>query len=293
MSKTNIPFFMVPMTWDEEDQVTRLTPSAQLLLLALIRFCQARRNGGRMTEAQARKVCRQVARGHAALDQILGVGILESVTSVQDHRNSSAISTELRVNINSTPVHDHHNSSASSGPGVAMELSRSCTEDELILRWVCFANPVKWLIDRPVSAGQSTDEEEPRARARVGARAAARVQGTERTEQKEERTPSGSVRSSSARAAPRNAGGVARPAPREEDQEQRAGVGVGDLDAGGDRVAEDGPTMSKSEALKAIRNSIGKSSMSSGRPAQLRKYPMELNPIGEPSLPVELNGSYE
>jgi len=285
MSKQMVPFFMVPMTWDEEVQVTRLTPSAQLLLLALIRFCQARRNGGAMPDSQARLVCRQVARGHAALDQLLGVGILEALTPVHDQHNSSAISTQLHPNINSTPAQLHRGQ-------VALELSRSCTEDELILHWIRFVDPAKWCIPKASAAGQSPAEQ-PHARAPARAGLPARERRRERREA-EERTPSGSVRSSAARTAPRNASSAARPAQQsEEDQEENAFSDSGDLVEGDDRVAEDGARMSKREAMKSIRNAIGKSSMSSGKSAQLRKYPMELNPIGEPSLPVELNGQYE
>jgi hypothetical protein len=285
MSKQTTPFFMIPMTWDEEDQVRRLTPSAQLLLLALIRYCQARRNGGVMSDGQARMVCRQVARGHAALDQLLGVGILESVTPVHDQLNSTAISTQLQSNINSTPTELHRGQ-------VALELSRSCTGVELILQWFCFVDPAKWCIGKSPTAGQSLAAE-PRARPRVGAQPSARGNRRERREE-ENRPPSGSGRFSSARTAPRNASGAARPAPRsDEDQEEIADSDSGDHDESGDSLAEDGPRMSQREAMKAIRKAIGKSSMSSGKPAQMRKYPMELNSLSEPSLPVELNGRYE
>lgn len=234
---------------------------------------------------QARMVCRQVARGHAALDQLLGVGILHSVTPVHDQLNSTATSTQLHPNINSTP-------SQLQGGEVALELSRSCTGVELMLQWFCFVDPAKWCISKGSAAGQSPAAQ-PRARPRVGAQPSARGNRRERRET-EERTPSGSVRSSVARTAPRNASGAARSAPREdEDQEKNAVSDDGDLDIGGDSLAEDGPPMSRSEAMKSIRKAIGKSSMNSGKPAQMRKYPMELNSLSEPSLPVELNGRYE
>lgn len=73
------------------------------------------------------------------------------------------------------------------------------------------SNPARWLLVSNPRMAISADGERGVASSGV-AESRARVKIEREIEREEERTPSGSVRSSSARAAPRSAGGAARPA---------------------------------------------------------------------------------
>jgi len=292
MSKEIRPYMRMPLGWRETDEVVGLSSSAKDLLMALVEHCQVRRNGGVMNEMQVRLICRTLERGHWALAQLISAGVLKMMDGSANQTHTSSTPDAHQRQTKRTP--DAHQTQTSSTPTAKVELvyRRSARGVPSECVWCAFVKPSFWFISGSSTAGQGTDEE-PRARSRPPARVGALAIREERVEE-EDRTPSGSVRSSSARAAPRSAGGAARPAPkREEDQEDDAFADGGDLDGRDDRVAEDDGPMSGAEARRAIRKAISKSSLNSGKPAAMRKYPMELNSLAEPSLPVELNGHYE
>jgi hypothetical protein len=292
MSKEISPYMRLPLGWRETEGVIELPPIARDLLAALVEHCQVRRNGGVMNEMQVRTICRTMRRGHWALVQLVSAGVLKVVNPrpLADHYVTTTEPLDDHYVTTSRPLADHY--TTTTGPVVVTEWSRSGREEVTEWSRIVFENPSYWFISGAPTAGQGPDEV-PRARPRAGARVGALVRREER-EEEENRPPSGSGRFSSARTAPRNASGAARPAPEEEkDSEENAAGESGDHGDGGDSLAEDGPRMSQREAMKAIRKAIGKSSMSSGKPAQMRKYPVELNSLSEPSLPVELNGRYE
>lgn len=76
---------------------------------------------------------------------------------------------------------------------------------------VRLANPQRWLFIGSPRKSMSAGQDAGVASSSV-AESRARVKKERETDREDERTPSGSVRSSSARAAPRSAGGAARPA---------------------------------------------------------------------------------
>lgn len=104
------------------------------------------------------------------------------------------------------------------------------------------------------AAGQKTQR--PVKTEPAGSRARAHVEKERQKEREEERTPSGSVRSSSAQAAPRVAGGATQPAP------------VAEVPQGG--------TMAGAEARNAIRETLNKAKQtvpgSTGRDTNFSKY---------------------
>lgn len=296
MSKEISPYMRLPLGWREKDEVIDLPPGGQVLLLVLVEYCQVRRNGGVMSEKQVRAICKTVERGHRSLALLVAAGVLKTATFHADHEHTTDSPSTHREHTTDSPLHNQRHTTAqprAHQPGVIPSVCRRCADGESVVsQRYAIVRPSYWFISGAPAAGQGPDEV-PRARERAGARVGALVRREERVEE-ENRPPSGSGRFSSARAAPRVASGAARPAPKEEKDSEENAVGEsGDLDAGGDSLAEDGPRMSKSEAMKSIRKAIGKSSMSSGKPTQMRKYPMELNSLSEPSLPVELNGRYE
>lgn len=119
-------------------------------------------------------------------------------------------------------------------------------------RWLPAVNPPK-----TISAGQSKNDQ--RKEVKPEPRGGARVKRERETEREEGRTPSGSVRPSSAQAAPRVAGGATQPAPTPESPEVPT---VG--------------TMSGAEARAAIRAQLTKAKQtvpgSTGRDTKFSKY---------------------
>lgn len=132
--------------------------------------------------------------------------------------------------------------------GELMGVSLLSYDQEEDSYWV--QDGAKWLEQRPqgdtnptptpkVSPGQRAKGTEKAPRG--AARGAAREELQTNTQTEEERTPSGSVRSSSAQAAPRGTGGATQPA---QDQESAGVDGAG--------------TMSRDEAIAFARSEVAK-----------------------------------
>lgn len=126
---------------------------------------------------------------------------------------------------------------------------------------VSIRNAARWLPgnnqEKPISAGHKAKP--PASPVNNVPRGGARVKRERETEREEERTPSGSVRSSSAQAAPRVAGGATQPAPDPE---------VPEVPATG--------TLSRAEALASIRQTLNHAKQnvpgSTGRDTKFSKY---------------------
>lgn len=275
-------FFMLPIGWEKSDHVRQLGPTARFVLLGLVQYCQFNQNGGVMTGREVHAVAKETLRGVASVQQLIDVGVLAQVgvRSTFDARSEHVQDTGENSNTRSMHVRS------------TFDARSEHAEATFNARWMLVQNTY-WFISEQnelsINAGQtgpatlSSIEDGPRARPRE-------ARGKkERKKEEENRTPSGSVRFSSARDAPRDAGGATRHAPKHGDQAP-----------GSDRVepteksgTDEEPPMDSKSAMAMMRETIAKSSMYSGRPAKLRKYPMELHSVGEPSPPVILSGNYE
>ena len=220
---------MLPMNWRNDPEMAGLPPAAQLIFVSLVELCQVANNGGVMTWAQVDAVCRGYARGRAALRRLIAAGaLLERRWKDEDKQ----------------------------------KIVQGKDAGETVL---CIANAPRWLFisNTPASipaaqrgsSGASGVQAQPRARAHV--------KKDREIDRESIRSPSGSDRMDSARAAPRGAEGAARPAPEQ-------------LPAGGSLVGDDLPKMTRAEAIAAARKAIRQGQQNSphctGRDISFSRY---------------------
>lgn len=225
-------WFRVPTNWCMDEHLVGVPEGAQHLFLKIIECCHQMGNGGVLTVAQVQAISGRVTRGRQHVDRLLSSGALRVVSplSADPHSVDSALS------VRSQSV-------------VSWWLDRC--------QLVVIANAARWLlvVNQPTSipAGRNTNrapketETEPRG--------GARVKKEREKEREEERTPSGSVRSSSAQAAPRVAGGAAQPAPK-------------DLEPPGSAPGDGGGTMSRAEAIAFAKSEIARGRKKSPAPRE-------------------------
>lgn len=166
---------MLPLGWHRDPVISRLSALGVNVFIALVEYCQVTGNRGVMTWEELVSIARSFVRGRTVIDQLVVAEavIVESVVGEESVSSGSVVGEE----------------------SVIVRLSNT-------QRWLFTGNP-----RRAISAG-----EDKGVASNGDAESRARVKRDREIEREEERTPSGSVRSSSARAAPRGAGGAARPA---------------------------------------------------------------------------------
>jgi len=231
--RRNSNFFMMPLNWNHDPDVVDLPPTTQVFWLGLIGLCQSSGNGGVMTWAQVHSFARSFQRGHDAVMRLTSRGSLSVM-----HPTGGELAVDMQRTV----------------PGDAVVVVRNAS------RWLLDKQPSTSLSAGKATSSGAKSEQTPD-------RAPAHVKKEREIEREEDRTPSGSVRSSSARAAPRSAGGAARPAPI------AGSAAAGRVDPDDD---EDLTPMSRADAIAAaktaIRNGQRNSPYSTGRDVKLSRY---------------------
>lgn len=221
------PYFPIKHRFNTDPDIAGLPVSSRYLFLMLVDLCGMERNGGVLTRDQVREVCMSIPRGHAALLPLIARG---SVVEEQRSDNGEAVyllRSAARWRVGL------HGDATESKPRTSIKAA-----------------------ERQSSDANVDETRTPRAR----------EEKERKKEREEERTPSGSVRSSSARAAPRSAGGAARPAPM-------PGVFLGDTVDDDD--LEDLTPMRRAEAIAAAKAAIREGQRkgpATGRDATFSRY---------------------
>jgi len=215
-------WFRLPHNWEMDETLIGLPDGAKLLFIKVIAFCDSMGSEGVLTGAQLQTLASRMTRGRQSVERLLSSGCL-LVDPPLSPRSQSVV----------PPLSSGCYSAA---PPLPVGSQRVVVANAA--RWFLVVNPPK-----TISAGKNTNrapkkaEDEPRG--------GAREKTDRQTDREEERTPSGSVRSSSAQAAPRVAGGAAQPAPK-------------DLETPVSAPANGGGTMSRAEAIAFARSEIAK-----------------------------------
>lgn len=303
MSREFRPFFTLPMDWWRSGAAAGLPDSALIALVHLFEHCQVSRNAGVMTERELRLAVRGIDRISRVLSRLFDSGLL-----VEGFKTGKV----LYVNVSSlAPVWHLLGTCLALRPamdvdGFGSSLALAWQKKPFVGRckpqpegyvWVLLHEavfPAQRPEGRPKEEIKNIDEGEGVSRARVAARAATRAPARSRKKEinEENRTPSGSVRFSSARAAPLVDGVAARHAP-------------GDLVAGDGRVAptenpkpEINPEInpgngadpnSPKEAMESMREIIRKSKFFSPGNSLQRKKSVEVYAPPPPQLPDDSN----
>lgn len=217
-----LTWFRVPHTWEVDEALIGLTDTSKLLFLRILGFSDSIGSDGVLTGAQLLHLTAKGARGRQAVERLLCSGALSVVGPLLPGCPSDATPMSVRCG------------------AVVDSLFAGCGS-------VVISSLARWLpvVNQPatISAGQNKNRAPKKAD--VEPRAGARQEIEREREREEGRTPSGSVRPSSAPAAPRVAGGATQPAL--EDQEM-SGVAP----------EENLGTLSRSESLALARANIVK-----------------------------------
>jgi hypothetical protein len=195
-------WYRIPHNWELDDTLVGLPDTAQLLFLKIIGLCDATGSEGVVTGAQLLHLTAKGARGRRAVERLLCSGALSVVGPLSPGCPSDATPMSVRCSSVVTSVLAGCGSVVISMPA----------------RWLSVANQ-----PAPISAGQNKNRA-PKKPPHAGGR----LETDRQTDREEGRTPSGSVRPSSAPAAPRVAGGATQPALKDQEQEGVAPEGNGD-----------------------------------------------------------------
>lgn len=219
-------WFRLPYNWDMDDGLIGVPEGTKLLFLKIIEFCHSTGSGGTLTAAQLQILASRHKRGKESIDRLQASGALRYGCSKESCGSTEA---ELRQ--------------CQGRAEAELRQSWGSAEAELKQCW-SIAKAALWLPqgNQPKSIPPVQNRNRPAKSAENVPRGGAREKREREIEREEERTPSGSVRSSSAQAAPRVAGGATQPAL--QDQES-AGV-----DGGG--------TLSRDEAVALARSEIAR-----------------------------------
>lgn len=229
-------WFRLPYNWDMDETLVGLPEGTKLLFIKIVEFCHAIGSDGSLTEAQLQFISRGYARGKQGVDRLKAAGALRE-DSVETGSRQSQYSVE-------TPA----------------------------TQLVYIANAARWLPgnNTPKSITPAQNRNRAPKKEETAPRAPARVKRDREIDREEERTPSGSVRSSSAQAAPRVASGAAQPAPK-------------DLEAPDSAPGNGGGTMSRAEAIAFARSEVArgrkKNPAATGIDTKFSKY--------DPNRPIE------
>jgi hypothetical protein len=200
-------WFRLPYNWDMDETLIGVPEGTKLLFAKIIEFCHSMGSDGTLTIAQLKSLSERYTRGKQSVDRLLASGA-------------------LLVNSPLSP-----GGWSVSSPAQSVSIANA-------VRWLPVNNASKSI---PPVQNHNRAPKEPDSVPRGGAR----VKKEREIEREEERTPSGSVRSSSAPAAPRVAGGATQPSL--EDQE-KSGVAPG----------KNGGTLSRSAAIALAKENIAK-----------------------------------
>lgn len=239
----------LPAQWEMDPAVVGLPDGAKILFLRIVQHCNLSGNKGVLTDSQLDAFAEDKRRGWEALDRLKISGALVPLPAKYPLIPG-------KINNNYPLIPDDH-------PLMTDDHQPTPDDHALTTRWV-LANSQKWLLpgnsNGSISAGQNTNRAPKSLPAKSPARAGA--EGMKEGRREEDRTPSGSVRSSSAPAAPRSARGAAQPA---QDQKNSA-VANG----------EKSGTLSRADAIALARSEISKgrakNSAATGIDTKFSKY---------------------
>ena len=248
-------WFRLPHNWEMDETLIGLPDGAKLLFIKVIAFCDSMGSEGVLTGAQLQTLASRMTRGRQSVERLLSSGCL-LVDPPLSPRSQSVV----------PPLSSGCYSAA---PPLPVGSQRVVVANAA--RWFLVVNPPK-----TISAGKNTNrapkkaEDEPRG--------GAREKTDRQTDREEERTPSGSVRSSSAQAAPRVAGGAAQPAPQE--RRMLPGEDLGDPDG---PIVVNGRKLRGAELIAHVRaeveNGRRKNPAATGIDTSFSKY--------DPNRPIE------
>lgn len=209
-------WFPLPGNFHLDDEMVRLKPVAQLLLIRVIALCATQQTGGRVSGEQLRELARgMVAKPQRLVDELVDTGVLRAdMGGTNSGQSRDKVGTDSgqgwdKVGTDSGQVQDKFRTSS----------GRTRDKNGVFCLDYVLSQSDKWLVDYAGGRGRTPaqrpaviDEGEP---AEPRARGAARAPVLK--ERKKERTTSRPAspdgRDVVARAAPRSAGGAARPAP--------------------------------------------------------------------------------
>jgi hypothetical protein len=230
-------WFRVPRNWDMDETLIGVTDTAKLLFLKIVEFCDSTGSSGELTVAQLLFLCRRYKRGREAADRLIASGALLRGSAEAELKQS-------RSTADAALTQSQRRAEA------LLKQSRSIAEAPLT-QCLSIANAALWLPlsntrpSIPPAQNKNRAPKETPSQPRAGAREGAREKTDRQTDREEERTPSGSVRSSSARAAPRVAGGATQPTQKDHETPDSAPAnGTG--------------TMSRAEAIAFARSEVAR-----------------------------------
>lgn len=239
----------LPAQWEMDETIVGLPDGAKILFLRIVQHCNLSGNKGVLTDSQLEGFAEDKRRGWEALDRLKVSGALVPLPS--------------KVPLIPGKINNNYRQIPDDLPLMTDDHGLTPDDHALTTRWV-LANSQKWLLpsntNGSIPAGQSKSRTQNSLPANSPTRA--RAEGMKEGRREEDRTPSGSVRSSSAPAAPRSAGGAAQPA---QDQKNP-------LSSNGEKSG----TLSRAEAIALARDEIrkgrAKNSAATGIDTKFSKY---------------------